>query len=181
MAAEVITGSGPLPSPEELSDEELAAVHKLHDITHPSRPGGVYDAKRNPSGCDKVFCCFILPKMTPTVEPAIRADEQKNAGVVTMSMAHYLADLVQAVEYSKKMEWYPHGASLSPADTFTLRAFVRNEQNFFYPAAASVLDALVWCSGITEHWLPVRDILAALENGINGTDETQPMAVIRAM
>jgi hypothetical protein len=29
-----------------------------------------------------------------------------------------------------------------------------------------------------EHWYPVRDILAALDNAISGTEENSPMALI---
>jgi hypothetical protein len=64
-------------TPLDLTDDALAAVNRLHDIIHPARPGGVYAAERNPGGCDKVFCCAILPEVTATVEPAIRADERE--------------------------------------------------------------------------------------------------------
>ena len=63
-------------TPSGLTDKALANVNRLHDICHPSRPGGVYEPERNPGGCDKAFCCAILPEVTATVEPAIRADER---------------------------------------------------------------------------------------------------------
>lgn len=67
-------------APQDLTDEALAKVNRLHDIAHPSRPGGVYEPERNPGGCDKVFCCAILPEFTATVEPAVRADERRQWG-----------------------------------------------------------------------------------------------------
>src|ERR1022692_2676319 len=44
-------------TPADLTDKALAAVNRLHDLCHPSVPGGVYDPDRNPGGCDKAFCC----------------------------------------------------------------------------------------------------------------------------
>jgi F420-0:gamma-glutamyl ligase len=38
----------------------------------------------------------------------------------------------------------------------------------------------VWCSGTFEHWLPVRDLVAALQNAVDGKAGTdKPMAIIR--
>jgi hypothetical protein len=64
-------------TPCELTDEYLGRLNRLHGITHPSRPGGVYEPERNPGGCDNAFCCAILPEVLATVEPAIRADERE--------------------------------------------------------------------------------------------------------
>lgn len=65
-------------TPSDLTDKALAAVNRLHDIVHPFRSGeGVYEPERNPGGCDKVFCCAILPEVPAVVEPAIRADERE--------------------------------------------------------------------------------------------------------
>jgi hypothetical protein len=61
--------------PSDLTDEALAAVNRLHDVTH--MPGGIYDPERNPGGCDKVFCMHILLEIPPVTEPAIRADERR--------------------------------------------------------------------------------------------------------
>ena len=65
-----------LSTPNDLTGEALAQANRLHDIVHPSRPGGVFEPERNPGGCDKVFCCAILPEFTAVVEPAVRADER---------------------------------------------------------------------------------------------------------
>lgn len=64
-------------APAGLSDEDLAAVNRLHDITHPhTGDAGVLEPKRNPGGCDKAFCCAILSEVIGTVDAAIRADER---------------------------------------------------------------------------------------------------------
>jgi hypothetical protein len=74
-------------TPGDLTDAALAAVNRLHDIVHPRRPGGVYEPERNPGGCDKVFCCAILPEVPAAVEPAIRADERERIAQLALTEA----------------------------------------------------------------------------------------------
>jgi hypothetical protein len=98
--------------------------------------------------------------------------------ILTINQAGYLADLIRGVERGKRMRWYPLGAgSVDHPLTVTLRAFT-NPDGSLYPYAADIRDAHVWTSGMFEHWYPVRDILAALDNAISGTEENSPMALI---
>uniref|UniRef100_UPI003F49ACA9 hypothetical protein n=1 Tax=Streptosporangium sp. CA-235898 TaxID=3240073 RepID=UPI003F49ACA9 len=83
---------------QDLTDDALADVHRLHDIVHPGRPGGVHDPSRNPGGCDAVFCTMILPEVVPVVEPAIRADEARKTQDLADTLRASIATLNEQID-----------------------------------------------------------------------------------
>jgi len=109
------------------------------------------------------------------------SDQTATTDVLTINQAGYLADLIRGVERCGKLRWYPFGTDSERAVPtrldVSLRAFT-NPDGSLYPHSADIRDAHVWTSGLFERWLSVRDVLAALDNAINGTDLDKPMAFI---
>jgi hypothetical protein len=98
--------------------------------------------------------------------------------ILTIDQAGYLADLIRGVESGRRMRWYPLGTdSADNPATVVLRAFT-NADGTLYPHNADIRDSHVWTSGIFERFYPVRDVLAAMANAINGTDLGAPMAML---
>ena len=92
-----------------------------------------------------------------------------------------ITDSVGRVDTGAKLRWYPFGADENRDEptcaTLVLRAFTRPDGSR-YPHSADIRDAHVWTSGLSERWLGVREVLAALANVTDGTDMTAPMAII---
>lgn len=139
---------------------------------------------RDASDCDREDADEWLKSRSPSFGlsrhvgalQALAADTEQ-AGVLTISEAGYLADVLRGVERRKRMRWYPLGSDTNAPAVLVLRAFT-NPDGTFYPVSADIRDAHVWVSGIFERWLPVREVLAALANAMDGTDDTAPMAII---
>jgi hypothetical protein len=98
--------------------------------------------------------------------------------ILTISQAGYLADLTRGVAQGKRMRWYPLGTDSADNPLIVvLRAFTHPDGTR-YPHDADIRDAHVHTSGMFEHWYPVRDVLAALDNMTNYTDDSKPLAKI---
>jgi hypothetical protein len=101
-----------------------------------------------------------------------------NPNVLTSSQLMLLAELDRGVERKLKMRYYQFGSENAdhPLEV-NLRAFTRKDGSL-YPHDADIRHAYVWCSGFTEHFIPVSDIVRALDNmdGKHGLEA--PMAVI---
>jgi hypothetical protein len=102
---------------------------------------------------------------------------------LTINEAARLADLIHAVERSKTVRWYPRGnhavGDKILSGTFVLRAFTHEGGAIWFEKDGDIRDAHVWCSGISERWLKVSDIMQALANATTGYyGDEQPMAVI---
>jgi hypothetical protein len=101
-------------------------------------------------------------------------------GVLTLNQAGYIGELIHAVERNLKLRYLPGGAKDDGRKTLTveLRAFTYNG-GALYPSDADIRDAYVWCSGVMEHWYKVSDLIAAMQNAIDGSYGLDaPMAVI---
>jgi hypothetical protein len=62
--------------------------------------------------------------------------------------------------------------------SLVMRAFT-HEGGGFVDEKDDVRDAYVWCSGFTERWLKVEDVLVALDNATSGrAGMDKPMAII---
>jgi hypothetical protein len=107
--------------------------------------------------------------------------------VLTLNQADWLGQLIRAVQASNKqsgvkLRWYPCGAdegSNEPRQmSLVMRAFT-HEGGGFVDEKDDVRDAYVWCSGFTERWLKVEDVLVALDNATSGrAGMDKPMAII---
>ena len=104
--------------------------------------------------------------------------------VLSLNRAGLLADLIRAVERSNrqsgvKLRWYPFGADGDATYThYVLRAFT-HQGGGFITEDEDVRDVYVWCSGFTEQWFTVEEVLDAMENindAKHGMDK--PMATI---
>ena len=99
--------------------------------------------------------------------------------LLTINQAGWLGDLIHGVERGWKMRYYPMGAKDAdhPA-VVMLRAFTY-EGGGLYPRDGDIRESYVWCSGLTESWFKVNDILDALENAITCKfGDESPMAII---
>jgi hypothetical protein len=98
---------------------------------------------------------------------------------LTADDLQYLADLLRGVHASAKMDWYPYGtdSAANPA-SFVLRQFTTKD-GMYWPNDQDIRDAYVWCSGMFERWLPVRDVMKALSNLNGDLGLTEPIAIIR--
>jgi hypothetical protein len=98
--------------------------------------------------------------------------------ILTLNDASLLADLIRGVQAGAKLRWYQFGTRDADHPLIvTMRAFTHYGGNFV-SETDDVRDEYVWCSGFTERWLKVDDIIKALDNmdGRHGLDNT--MAVI---
>jgi hypothetical protein len=97
---------------------------------------------------------------------------------LTLHDAGILADIMRGVESNAKLNWYLFGAdSAENPLRLVMRAFTHYGGGF-WPNDADVRDACVWCSGFMERWIPVRDLMKALDNLDGKFGETDPIAVI---
>lgn len=101
---------------------------------------------------------------------------------LTLSDAGYLSDVLRAVERNAKLRWYPLGTDSADYPLVqTMRAVTREGGGLWSDADGDVRDAYVWTSGMTETWLPVRELTAALRrmtNPDNADWSDKPLAVI---
>jgi hypothetical protein len=100
---------------------------------------------------------------------------------LTISDLIWLGQINSGVERSWKMRWYPQGVISADRPAYlVLRAFTYKGGGL-YPRDADVRDSFVWCSGITEQWIKVSDLMKALQNAIDQNEgENSPMAMIEA-
>ncbi len=98
---------------------------------------------------------------------------------LTIGQAGYLADLIRGVEGGKKLRYYQRGSDDAERPLVVVMRAFTYESGGLYPHDADIRDAYVWCSGMFEHWLKVRDLMRALENAVTGGHGySSPMAVI---
>jgi hypothetical protein len=99
--------------------------------------------------------------------------------VLTISQSIWLGDLGRGVERGSKMRYYPMGAKDAdhPLEVI-LRAFTY-EGGGLYAHDEDIRESYVWCSGFTERWFKVSDLLDALENAVSCKfGDESPMAII---
>ena len=88
----------------------------------------------------------------------------KASRVLTLDEAGLLSDLIRAVQGNAKLNYYIHGADTETPASYVLRAFTYNGGGFITSDKDDVRDVYVWCSGFTEHWFKVSDLITALDN-----------------
>jgi hypothetical protein len=96
---------------------------------------------------------------------------------LTITDAGYLADIMRGVESNAKLRWYPAGTADNPMKC-RMRAFTHEGGGFWFDSDGDIQDAYIWTSGVFEHWIRVRDLIAALHNMMHGTDLSAPLAAI---
>jgi hypothetical protein len=99
-------------------------------------------------------------------------------GLLSLSEAGVLGDLIRGVQASAKLRYYQFGGRDADRPlVVTMRAFTQDGGGFISDKE-DIRGAYVWCSGFLERWLKVSDLVKALDNiyGKHGLDN--PMAVI---
>lgn len=102
---------------------------------------------------------------------------------LTIDQAGWLSRLMRGVERGLKIKYYPYGSDDSDATMhvteLVLRAFSHDGGGLWFDRDGDIRDSFVWCSGFTERWLKVSDLLCALENAVTAKyGEDKPMAII---
>ena len=99
--------------------------------------------------------------------------------VLTLGEADYLGQLIKGVQRGCKLRYYRNGSeSADNPVMLVLRSFTY-EGGGLYSHEEDIREAYVWCSGITERWFKVNDILIAMDNFINGNHGVDnPMAYV---
>jgi hypothetical protein len=100
---------------------------------------------------------------------------------LSISQAGTLGELINGVNHSLKMKYYPRGSeSADHPMEMVLRAFT-DEDGSMYPFYADIREAYVWCSSIIEQFLRVDGLLEALDNLDGKHGEDQPIAIIEGV
>lgn len=102
----------------------------------------------------------------------------KVSHTLTINQSILLGEIHHGVERGLKLRYYPFGTRDADHPLIvTMRAFTY-EGGGLYIDGRDIRDAYVWCSGYTEYWLKVEDLITALDNmqGTHGLEN--PMAVI---
>lgn len=84
---------------------------------------------------------------------------------LTLGDAITLASLITGVQKGSRAEWFPNGETADRTVDGVLRSFARKGGGF-WPHDQDVREAFVHVSGTFEHWLPVRDVLTWMGEGV---------------
>ena len=103
-----------------------------------------------------------------------------NDSIVTIADANTLADLIRAIQAGSAFDWYQWGTDTDKPTRRTLRALTDEHGNFLL-SGSDVMSTHVWSSGIMEWFTPIRDILRAMQNSVDGCHgQTNPMMIVRS-
>jgi hypothetical protein len=86
--------------------------------------------------------------------------------VLTPTVLEALWDLNEAVAKNSHIRWLSGGGETVEA---TARAFTDKNGNFLLPTE-DVRDGYLWTSGIFEHFIPIRTVLAKMAEGVFAID-----------
>jgi hypothetical protein len=97
---------------------------------------------------------------------------------LTLNHADLIGVIMRGVSGNAKLNWYQFGGR--DADhplTMVMRAFTHDGGGFL-SEKDDIRDAYVWCSGFTERWFKVTDLIEALDNLDGKHGDTNPIATI---
>lgn len=99
--------------------------------------------------------------------------------IMTIEDAIILSQIIRGVTRGLKLRLYPNGAQDADHPMVQVMRAFTYDGGGLYPYNDEIRNAYVWTSGITERWIPVRALIAAMRNA---TDVDQgidaPMAQI---
>lgn len=99
--------------------------------------------------------------------------------VLTIEHASLIADILRGVHSGSKLNYYPKGAdSADHPATYVMRAFTHENGGIYFNG--DIRDSYVWCSGFTEHWFKVSDLIMALDNNDGKHGFEAPIATIES-
>jgi transcription elongation factor Elf1 len=98
--------------------------------------------------------------------------------ILSLNEAGLLADLIRGVQAKAKLRFYMQGADDADEPLIVVMRSFTHEDGGFLSEQEDVRDAYVWCSGFTEHWFKVSDLIKALDNMDGHHGLSAPMATI---
>jgi len=98
--------------------------------------------------------------------------------VLSLREAGLLSELIHGVDRNLKLRYYQFGTRDADHPLVVMMRAFTYDGGGFINETDDIRDVYVWCSGFTERWLKVSDILTALDNLDGKHGDTNPIATI---